>query len=314
MTEAEIKSKIQQIIEFPQHFIMAHGGEGMQSLSYHISQYSPRYELIQSERTSETNEYYNHFPFFYKVLRGLISDGGNVDQLIDQMYKLLVLHSPTNSIENTINEALFYHSQKSKLPLFSSHFSNNDYFTTTNTWFMHLDEYRWFEYKWMLWFSKVWPSSIRPNRFENVINARKTYFYLKDSPKVALFDTLLEKLWQTGATSVQQGYIAYIEFSPDSFTELPQDYLSIPLSELISHCRPRIPEFFSARMAFLESINTLNKVNIINYSQIFDLGYVENMFEITNPEFHSHWVNWHTSNLAVLEARGYSTENYQIQG
>ena len=319
MTESEAKVKIYQILAYPQEFIMAHGGEGMQFLNQHIPQYSTRYAPLYARYNPMFNMYYNQPPLFYKILGTAISDGGTVDDLVNQMYTLLVMHqSETVLIENILDLAIFHHTSNNPAtkPLFCTHFSNNDYFTINNTWFLHLDQSKWFKYKWMLWFTKVWPNVLYPESFKSVIDRRKTYFLLHQTPevanKIALFDELYNRLIQTNANSVCEGHIAFIEFSPSSFTELPANYLDIPLSELIAQTEPRIPEFTAERAAWLASVGTVNKLNVMNYSQVFNLGYLEGMFDISGTEFNSKWIDWHTKNLEIISAAGYPIDEYQL--
>lgn len=310
MTETEIKSQILQILGAPQYYIMAGGGEGMTYLSHLISHNSPRFSP-GAAKTNGDNIYYNNMPNFYKIFGYNIA--GTVDDFVNNMYKILILNIPENDIQRVLNQAVTYHQSLINGPaLLTTHYNPNDYFTVNNTWYLHLDEFRWFEYKWMLWFTKVWNYMIPIEDVKSVINSRKVTYHLRGSPKEAIFDELYTKIIQSGATSVPEGLIAYVEFSDDSFTTLPNEYLSIPVSELVSSLIPTIPSAFAYRTQTLTTHNTLNNLNIINYSRIFELGYLEDMFDIPGTSFNTQWTSWHTKNLEIIAAHGHSTANFQL--
>ena len=53
-----------------------------------------------------------------------------------------------------------------------------------------------------------------------------------------------------------------------------------------------------------------NQVNIIKYSNLFDKGYLEDMFDIESDDFHTKLIQWHNDNLKLMSDNEFDISRY----
>ena len=53
-----------------------------------------------------------------------------------------------------------------------------------------------------------------------------------------------------------------------------------------------------------------DRVNHINYSNMYVAGYLEDMFDISSSEFHDKLIEWHENNLKLMEQHDFDTTPY----
>lgn len=318
----DYKQEIQNILfGNPQHFLMADGGEGMEFLSTQISKYSNTYSTNTSYITDK-NRSHVKMPWFYNILSNMITYNTSTDKMITDLHELLIDHGQyintadkfalsrnPETIDQCLTNVKLYHASLDKLPLIKTHFSNSDYFNKTNTFFIFPNEYKWFEYKWRMWYAKVWTTDLHKSDFDWVFHTRKTMFLL-EGESVSAYDRLLAMVKDKNMEFISEGYIAYLDLV-DPNIDL-EGYLDIPISELYNRVLVSLPERYTKWVGRITEMNTLNKVNVIEYDKIFQKGYLENMFGITSESFHDELLEWHNKNLALMTKYNLDTEQYQL--
>ena len=161
------KQEIENVLfDNPQHYLMAGGGEGMEFMSTLISNHSTKYWKNESLITDK-NRSHVKLPWFYTIMSNMITYDNSILKMIDDLYNLLVEHTAYNNeqmsnrpgwhhnpedMNSCISNVKNFYSTIDKPPLIKTHFSNSDYFTKDNTFFIYPDEYKWFEYKWHMWY------------------------------------------------------------------------------------------------------------------------------------------------------------------
>jgi len=314
------KQEIKNILfNNPQHYLMADGGEGMEFISTLISKYSTKYWKNESLITDK-NRSHVKLPWFYTILSNMITYDSSIPKMIDDFHNLLIEHTAyankdgsewhtPEDIDICINNVKTFYNTIDKPPLIKTHFSNSDYFTKENTFFIYPDEYKWFQYKWHMWYIKVWNGELNSADFDWVFHTRKTMFLLQGK-SCSAYDRLLKLVKDNKMEDMLEGYIAYLDLAdPDIDLE---GYLDIPMSELYRRAVLDLPKKYNRWVGNLKSMNTFDKVNVIEYSKVFKKGYLEDMFEISSDNFNDEMSKWHNKNLSVMEKFNLNTQPYSL--
>lgn len=318
------KQEIENVLfDNPQHYLMAGGGEGMEFMSTLISNHSTKYWKNESLITDK-NRSHVKLPWFYTIMSNMITYDNSIPKMIDDLYNLLVEHTAYNNeqmsnrpgwhhnpedMNSCISNVKNFYSIIDKPPLIKTHFSNSDYFTKDNTFFIYPDEYKWFEYKWHMWYIKVWNGKIKAVDFDWVFHTRKTMFLLQGK-SCSAYDRLLTLVKDNKMEEMFEGHIAYLDLAdPDIDLD---GYLDIPMVELYRRAVLDLPEKYDKWVNSLKTMNTFNKVNVIEYSKIFQKGYLEDMFEISSDNFNDEMLKWHNKNLSVMEKFSLDTASYRM--
>jgi len=314
------KQEIKNILfNNPQHYLMKDGGEGMEFISTLISKYSTKYWKNESLITDK-NRSHVKLPWFYTILSNMITYDSSIPKMIDDFHNLLIEHTAyankdgsewhtPEDIDICINNVKTFYNTIDKPPLIKTHFSNSDYFTKENTFFIYPDEYKWFQYKWHMWYIKVWNGELNSADFDWVFHTRKTMFLLQGK-SCSAYDRLLKLVKDNKMEDMLEGYIAYLDLAdPDIDLE---GYLDIPMSELYRRAVLDLPKKYNRWVGNLKSMNTFDKVNVIEYSKVFKKGYLEDMFEISSDNFNDEMSKWHNKNLSVMEKFNLNTQPYSL--
>jgi hypothetical protein len=291
---------------------MAEGGEGLEYITYLISNYSPKFTNGEVYQDINLNRWHTKEIWFYYILAQAMTPNPNVDHLVDYLHDAFIENNKINNqedIDSCLKNAKLFHESLIKPPLLRTHYSNCDYFNTSNTWLLYLDDIKWFEYRWCLWYIKNWNNTILKKDFGRVIYSHKTYRVMENISTMS-YDKLLELIESKNLEQLPEGYITFLKFVPSDYDLT--DYLDNSLSDLFEKIKPTIPLQYENIKSKHSTANTLTKVNILNYSDIFTKGYLENIFEITSDEFHTNLIDWHEKNLSLMSSYGFDTTPYIV--
>ena len=297
-----------------QHWLQFPGGAGGEFFANLISKYSTEYEdLLSDTVVNEYNRTMISLPKFYKLMASVPAERGNMEDLCNGVIrdaKILKL-----DLDQELENAAKYIDYGNKKYLIRVHYSINDYFNTQNSWAIVPDTSMWIEYVSIL---KV----LKAGSFKMNLEHTAIYFdeyVTKRGCDREQYDKALQ--WITdnlNGEHIYFGYIVCIEYLDEiggyenlfsmSLVDIYNFFYNkalekkhVPWSPIYS------PEFGNWSKKFLQ-----DKITIIEYSKIFEPGYLGSFFNIDNKEFDAELLSWHDTNLKLIEAHGFDIKKFKL--
>ena len=305
-------NKIERLLELAktQDWLQFPGGSGGEFFALHISKYSPIYEnLTHLTTVNSENRTVIELPKFFKLMASVPAMTGNLDDLYtgiihDAKILRLELDKELDIAEKFI---------KDKKYLLRVHYSVNEYFNKQNSFAIIPDNELWLEYSSLM-------RVIKACSYKLDYNLASMYFdeYTSKSGRDRQkYDDALKWMLNNNQTEIYFGHIYCIEYLDeigsykDIFTMSLVDIYNFFLNKIKKVHLPSCPVYHAN---FIQDSTTMltDNVNIIEYTKIFNKGYLENMFNINNPEFHQELLSWHTTNISLIKSYGFDTDKFII--
>lgn len=298
ITEEQIKQYINAIFEqYPLHYFAYNGGSGGEFLITKLRQYSNIYKTDADAFTlNATNRTILQVTPFLSAIGFSRLDDGNLDDIKNLIFSELFrvsegdLHKVVEIINSTRRMLV-----TNKPNLCKLHLTTNSYFNKSNTWSIFIDNKESFNYINKLRFLKVFNNKCS---LDLIVNTYKMNFW-KLGSKLNTLDEFAAWAKSIGINEIEEIYIAcmmsdYIFPDFKDFKEL----LSIPTTELYYKYINYLDGPYENNIQFFHK-TTIN-TNRIYFSKLFEKGYLEEMFQITNDEFHKDLLEWHHKNLDAV--------------
>ena len=129
------------------------------------------------------------------------------------------------------------------------------------------------------------------------------------------YDDALKWMLDNNQTEIYFGHRYCIEYLDeigsykDIFAMSLVDIYNFFLNKIKKEHLPSCPVYHTNFIQDSTAMLT-NNVNIIEYTKIFNEGYLENMFNIANPVFHQELLQWHTTNILLIKSYGFNTDKF----
>lgn len=270
-------------------YLMFRGGSGGEFISSLIFKYSNTYKNpdVLSSYQNEVNKTEIHYPHFFGVICNLPQQNANL----------------TEYFGNTSDEDLIEAEEfLTKYPRFliRTHYTNHQ-LLLDNTFFLLLDEERWFEYAGLLAALKN-QCSIADIPY--IFNFRNFKLNKRLSDEELLKTKIVESMQQNGLEKISIFQSDILHSSLASIDEVINT--SIPM--LYQKYKYAIHGDYET---YVNAMKRKNVKKIINFSNIFNKGYLEDIFDVTDPSFHEGLMNWHEKNLNLLQENGIDVSRFR---
>lgn len=298
------------LCNYPQHYLMYRGGSGGEFLSDLIAEYSGKFRKFDPKRKQvikHTNRTLLRLPSFYQSVSAVRTRSSNFDNFLMDIYNI---HKFNNiDIHTSANDAIAFLKEHTSPPLFRTHISFNPYFTKHNAHMILVDTENWYDYKEILIFLKAHT----PIECNSSIELTNVFNYeLGSSINNVVVHTLLNNALEwtiknniKTLSSIQIDTVKLMALDPtitfeDIFYNTPLDVF-----KKYNHIDNTFLDYYN----FVEP-KMKNQVNIIKYSNLFDKGYLEDMFDIESDEFHTKLIQWHDANLKLMLENKFDISRY----
>ena len=294
-------AKTQDWLQFP-------GGSGGEFFALHISKYSSIYEnLAHLTTVNKENRTVIELPKFFKLMASVPAMAGNLNDLYDGIIRdakilRLDLDKELDIAENFI---------KDKKYLLRVHFSVNEYFNKQNSFAIIPDNELWLEYTSIM-------RVIKACSYKIDYNLASIYFdeyTVKSGRDRKKYDDALKWMLDNNQTEIYFGHRYCIEYLDeigtykDIFAMSLVDIYNFFFNKIKVKPLPSCPVYHTNFIQESKDMLT-DKVNIIEYTKIFDKGYLGNMFRISDPTFHQGLLEWHTKNISLIKSYGFETDKF----
>lgn len=307
--------KIQKINRFldlakTQHWLQFPGGSGGEFFALLISNYSPHYESLGDiTMINSDNRTMTELPKFFKMLASVPSEKGTIDDLCTGIIRDCELLRLDLEQEMALAENFI----KDKKYLIRIHYTVNDYFGKHNSFAILPDNDIWLEYTSIL---KV----IKAGGYRIDHGLATIYFdeyTTKRGTNRDRYDRALNWMLDNGHKEIYFGHINCIEYMEEIGSY--KDVFNMSLVDIYNFFNNKIKTGFVpwSPVYWPEFINETreligDKFPIIEYTKIFQKGYLENMFDITDDTFNRDLLAWHDKNISLLESYGFDTDKFKL--
>ena len=308
MTDLEL---IQDVLcNYPQHYLMYRGGSGGEFLSDLIAEYSDKFRKFDSSRkkvNSTTNRTSLQSPFFYKCVKMVQTRSNSFDDLITGIYNI---HKFNNvDIRTSANDAVLFLNEHTAPPLFHVHISISQHFTKNNSHLLLLDSSHWYNYIDILLLLKT-QYLIVCNSSEELIDAFKYQLgaSINNATTYKLLSDALEWTIQNNIKTVSNIQIDTIPLmASDPSITFDDIFCNSPVSvfKKYNHVNNKFSDYYNN----IEP-KVRDSTNIIKYSNLFNKGYLEDMFDIESDDFHTKLIQWHDDNLKLMTRNEFDIAPY----
>jgi hypothetical protein len=288
--------------QFPLHYMMYAGGSGGEFISAKINEYSKRYQRVDCHTEPDLNRTILKNNLFLSTITFCRSRTDDPDDIYRLMVKEMIDRKETLefSLRKTKEVA------DNRLFLYRVHLAKNPFFNKTNTWGLMLDNEDWWQYSNYMRHIKVYG---RVASRELVLENLQLFFKFTETEQ-ARFDELNSILDQRGEQTIKEGH-AQIIVNDKLFAEVGDIKQVLSMSNL-----DMLPVYkllygtWERRGSFIRE--TLQDVNHINLSMLFEPGYVSSMFDIQDEtNFLAEMKNWHKTNILLMEKSGFDASPYK---
>jgi len=295
--EREIKQLIDGIFsDYTLHFLAYAGGSGGEFLISKLREYSPIYRTKpESSYISGSNKTILNMNQFLTVIYFSRLDDGNLEDL-KNLLLTEILRMGDGDIDKTrsLVESTRNLLNKNKPNLCKLHLTSNSYFDKTNTWSLYVDNANSFNYINRLRFIKVFKNKWS---IDQIVENYKINYKKKD--KLHLLDDLAIWASDKGISELEEIYLPCIFI--DNIYKNFKNY-----DELMSHSpdmlyktyHKELDLTYEAKENFYSDMSA--KSNKIYFSRLLEPGYLESIFDITDPGFRKDLIGWHENNLRLL--------------
>jgi len=300
ITEQQLKQQINDIFaQYQLHYLAYNGGSGGEFLITKLRQYSNIYKTdADALRLDENNRTILHVTPFLSAIGFSRLDNGNIEDIKNLIFKELLRVSAGD-----LNEAIKIINGTrpmlvtDKPNLCKLHLTTNSYFNKTNTWSIFIDNKESYTYINKLRFLKVFNNK---SSVDSIIDTYKMNFW-KLGSKLTILDEFSTWSKSVGITEIEEIYIAcmmsnYIFPDFKNFKEL----ISSTTTELYCKYINYLDGPYENNIQFFH--DTTVNTNRIYYSKLFEKGYLEEIFQITNDEFSKDLLEWHHKNLNAVSS------------
>ena len=263
-------------------FLVFRGGGGGEFLSSLIYKYSNSYhneEVVTSSNTT-LNKTSIYYPSFFSEIANSPQQNANILNILSQLK------------EEYITEAEDFLSRRDKF-IARMHYVNNTILINRSI-FMLLDEKKWFDYAGLL---VAYKNQLHTDDISIELNSHERKFGIIFGDKEVatrkiinyMASNNLEKISSLKLSLIYSNKLDIDEVLVSDIQDLYFKYGNIVHGE---------HEYYRNAM--------LRKPwkKIINFSNIFTKGYLEDIFDISGDEFHEELLTWHEKNLILLESKG----------
>ena len=298
MNDIQLKQYIDDIFnQYPLHYLAYNGGSGGEFLITKLRQYSNIYKTEVDVLTlDETNRTILHVTPFLSAIGFSRIDNGDLKDIKNLIYNELYRVANGNfdnaiSIINSTQTMLV----RDKPNLCKLHLTTNSYFNKSNTWSIFIDNKESYKYINKLRCLKVFNNKCS---LSSLADTYKMNFW-KLADKLELLDNFIAWATSVGINEVEEIYIAclmsgYIFPDFKDFKEL----LSVPTKDLYFKYINYLDGPYENNIQFFHD-TTIN-TNRIYFSKLFEKGYLEEMFQVTDDNFSKELLDWHHKNLDAV--------------
>lgn len=298
ITEQQLKQQINDIFDqYALNYLAYNGGSGGEFLITKLRQYSNIYKTdADALILDKTNRTILHVTPFLSTIGFSRIDNGNLEDI-----KNLIFNELLRISAGDLNEAIKIINDTrpmlitDKPNLCKLHLTTNSYFNKTNTWSIFIDNKESYNYINKLRFLKVFNNK---SSVDSIVDTYKINFW-KLGSKLTILDEFAAWATGVGITEIEEIYISCI-FSDLIFPDFKdfKELLSISSNELYCkyiHC---LDGPYENNIQFFH--DTTVNTNRIYYSKLFEKGYLEEMFQITDNSFSKDLLEWHHTNLEAV--------------
>jgi hypothetical protein len=279
---------------------MYNAGGGGETFIQLITKYSDRFKKMDDTVTySPTNRTMLKYPRLWEVLSTLRSPQCNLDTLAQKVIESCESQKYDVAAEIAAAESFL---NDSKPPLIKMHVSFNEYFNG-KTYLLVPDAEKWSRYSGNLSAIKMYAAPIDEahldSTFANIsINATDTQKRQLAATRKYIDDNEVRNV------TLAQIEATIFDDTPMSCAE------AFGMSAIAIIKQHSYDKFETPYKEFVASIPQSAKDNftIIPYSKIFEKGYLENLFGITSPDFNLMIRDWHSTNVDLMNAHGFTYE------
>ena len=310
MTDLELIRDV--LCNYPQHYLMYRGGSGGEFLVDLISQYSDMFRKFNPNHrfvNSNTNRTSLQSPFFYRCMKMVQTRSADFDDLVTGVCNI---HKFNNvDVSTSIKEAASFLKENTATPLFHIHISFNEYFTKKNSHVILLDTDYWYNYIDILLMLKTQFPMVCKSDTDLIeafkyqlgasINNEVTYKLLSNAVEWAKQNNIKT------VSNIQIDTVLSMISNPDiTFDDI---FYNSPVDvfKKYNHINNNFSDYYSNVEPKMR-----DSTNIIKYGEIFNKGYLEEMFNIESDEFHSKLIQWHDNNLKLMERNEFDITPYML--
>lgn len=302
MNDIQLKQYIDDIFnQYSLHYLAYNGGSGGEFLITKLRQYSNIYKTEVDVLTlDKTNRTILHVTPFLSAIGFSRIDNGDLKDIKNLIYKELYRVANGNfddalSIINFTRTMLV----SDKPNLCKLHLTTNSYFNKSNTWSIFIDNKENYKYINKLRFLKVFNNKCS---LTSIADTYKMNFW-KLTDKLELLDNFITWATSVGINEIEEIYIACLmsDYIFPDFTDF-KELLSVPTKDLYFKYINYLDGPYENNTQFFHD-TTIN-TNRIYFSKLFEKGYLEEMFQITDDNFSKELLEWHHKNLDAVSKSG----------
>jgi len=293
------------LLNYPQYYLMYRGGSGGEFLTDNISEYSSKFRKIAQSQKSTTSLNRTHLtlPIFYQMVSMVKTKTNNLDDFISDIERLHKIKCI--DIKQSTDDAISFLLIDDAIPIVRTHLSRNSYFNKQNTHMILVDTPDWYNYREILLFlktNKTYQCTSRKEiedvfkyEIDTSINNLKAHTRLLDSIDWAVKNNIIS-ISNVHAEIIAATNIPFSDIFIEDALQLFKKYNHVDNSFLDYY------NFYEPKLK--------NQVNIIEFSKLFNKGYLEDMFDIESNEFHDKLIDWHKNNLKLMSNNGFDISPY----
>lgn len=305
-----MNNRIEHVLELAktQHWLQFPGGSGGEFFALLISKYSPIYESLTNITTvNSDNRTLIDLPKFFKMMASVPALDGNMTNLCEGIIRDSKILRLDLDKELSIAEKFI----KNKKYLLRIHYSFNDYFNKQNTFAIIPDSLLWLEYTSIMCVIKAGGYKIN----HELASMYFDEYTIKRGTDRKKYDDALSYMIQNNQREIYFGHIQCIEYMNEigGYKEV----FAMSLKDIYDFFEDKIkkvevPWCQVYHTDFIHQTQDLltNRMNIIDYTKIFEKGYLENMFDIIDPGFHTELIAWHNKNVDLIKSHGFDTNKF----
>lgn len=294
-------AKTQDWLQFP-------GGSGGEFFALHISKYSSIYEnLTHLTTVNNENRTVIELPKFFKLMASVPAMTGNMDDLLEGIVR------DSKILRLDLDKELDIASKfiKDKKYLLRVHYSVNEYFNKENSFAIIPNNELWLEYTSLMLVIKACSYKID----YNLASIYFDEYTIKNGKDRKKYDDALKWMLDNNQTEIYFGHRFCIEYLDeigsynDIFAMSLVDIYNFFANKTKTMHLPSCPVYHKNFIQESKDMLT-DKVKIIEYTDIFNKGYLEDMFNINDPLFHQELLDWHTKNISLIKSYGFDTDKF----
>jgi hypothetical protein len=310
-----LENKIKEILSIPQSFFMFKGGAGGEFLTHQISIFSNKFKNQKHDLNEhrELNRTMLVYPKFYRdMISSCPSDTPSYN--LNKYTKINIENSLATILNQRYNEQqlndMFIevdeYFKDCTNPLFRLHPIINQYFNN-KTYYLFQDKHIWFKYANIL-------STLKNTIAVDIIKHHQETEHHRNGIEIYNIDPYLEEINKLNVSRIPLLTVMSI-FNKDISKEFnsPKELINVNIKDLFDKYENK---FFGNHEAHTLQCNFVcNKFynyKQINFSNCFNKGYLEDIFEINSNQFYYYFRIWHEKNLELMSANGFDFREFTV--